>query len=235
MRFKMQSLILLAFASYITYLGLTEQLNLYIHPRYIDFTKILTLVGLVLTVIAIQFEKGEGHRHSPNMLTLFPMLLVLVLAIILPPQALTAATVSQRVTDSGSIVVTGGAKPVSSLFLGSSKGLSIVDWQRLISANSEPSYYKNKPAQISGFIYDAELGGDVVWLARFVVTCCAVDAQPVGIPVKIEDWHSSYKENDWLQVEGEFSLSPTAQGDQLVLNPTNITAIERPSNPYANQ
>ena len=110
----------------------------------------------------------------------------------------------------------------------------MADWSRLLATNQDPNYYANRPAVISGFVYDSGLGTDTVWLARFVVTCCAVDAQPVGVPVRIANWADQYDEDDWLEVEGTFTLLETATGQEIVLQPESVTQIDIPEDPYAN-
>jgi uncharacterized repeat protein (TIGR03943 family) len=124
--------------------------------------------------------------------------------------------------------------PLASLFAQSSKGLGLADWSRLLVANPEPDYYSTKQVEVSGFVYDAGLGNDTVWLARFVVTCCAVDAQPVGVPLLLPQWQTEYKEDQWLAVKGTFQLRSTLKGEQLVLVPDEIETIKEPDNPYAN-
>lgn len=236
MRFKVvrsETAILLVSATYITYLGLTQQLTLYIHPRYVTFTMIMAAAALLLLVLNTYFAINS-HTHTTSRLSFLPLGLVIIFAMILPPRTLTSATVSQRSTDAGSLVSTSGSKPLNTLFAGSSRGLKLTDWSRLLASNQDPSYYENKPAKISGFVYDANLGSDTVWLARFVLTCCAVDAQPVGVPVQLKDWQSKYDKDEWLDVEGVFQKEQTADGEILVLVPTSINQIEQPRNPYAN-
>lgn len=236
MRFKpsqLQTVILLTSTTYIAYLGVTKQLTLYIHPRYVAFTIIMAAMALLLLVLHSYYSL-ESHSHKSGKLTFLPLGLVIITAILLPARTLTSATVSQRSTDAGSLVSTSESKPLNTLFAGSSRGLKLTDWSRLLSSNQDPTYYANKPAVISGFVYDANLGNDTIWLARFVLTCCAVDAQPVGIPVQLKDWRSEYNKDEWLEIEGIFQKKQTTEGEMLVLVPTSIMRIDQPRNPYAN-
>ena len=225
-------MLLIIAATSVLYLGFRDQLSLYIHPRYIVFTIAMTAIGLIMVLLS-EISSEAKHEHNKQPILVVPIALLLGFSLFFPARSLTSATVAQRATDVGSLVVTSDAEPIDTLFAGSSRGLRIVDWLRILDANDTPSYYINKPARISGFIYDAKLGTDVVWLARFVVTCCAVDAQPIGIPVLLEDWQTQYSEDGWLEVEGEFRHTPTADGAQMVLNPTSVTKIEEPKYPYA--
>ena len=231
--FGIERIVLFISAIFVLYLGFNEQLNLYIHPRYIFFTIVMSAIGLGILMVGLK-NKQKIEAHDTSKLSSLPLMIILTAAIFIPARSLTSATVSQRSIDSGSIVTTVGAESTSTLFAGSSKGLKLADWSRLLQTNNEPSYYSNKPAKVSGFVYDAGLGPDTVWLARFVLTCCAVDAQPVGVPVRIEDWQDRYREDEWLEVEGQFQERDTANGIELVLIPDTVAPIEQPRNPYAN-
>ena len=237
MRFRIRSSIMLIAATFVLYLGIKGQLDLYIHPRYIVFTLVLSAIALFVTLVHefyLANNKTKAHDNATATIALIPLFFLLGAAVVLPARTLSSATVSQRAPGSGSIVTTSQARPINSLFAGSSRGLSMVDWSRLLAAIDDPSYYINKPAKISGFVYDAGLGSNTVWLARFVVTCCAVDAQPIGIPVQLENWQLEYQEDEWAEVEGVFMSQPTANGEQLVLIPESVQRIEEPDDPYAN-
>jgi len=236
MRYKIvfERLILIAIAVYVIHLGVNSNLNLYIHPRYIIFTFALSVIALgMLTLDSVLNTQTRTHKQSSKLSNL-PLILMVGFALFLPARTLTSATISQRSTDTGSIVSTTQSEPINTLFAGSSKGLKLGDWSRLLASNEDPAFYVNKPAKISGFVYNAGLGQDTLWLARFVLTCCAVDAQPIGVPVQIDDWQQEFSEDEWVEVQGSFELLGTDLGDQLVLLPETIKSIEQPDNPYGN-
>lgn len=242
MRFKNSPrYLLLGFAAISAYLWKSRDLDFYIHPRYENFTLVMSIICIIIFLAANAHKTQEEvdsqthnhmHKKARVQLNLLPIILIFAFAALFPARSLQSVTVSQRATD----VQSGGGtetKP-KTVFSGSSRGLSIVDWSQILTMNTSESYYQNKPAKISGFIYDARLGPDVIWIARFAVTCCAVDARPVGVPVLIEHWSGSYKQDQWLEVEGEFKTRSTLKGDQLVLVPTAVRVIQEPQNPYVN-
>ena len=233
-RSSLQANVLLIISTYILYLGVRQDLDLYIHPRYIVFTIVLAGIGFIMTSLyAVKSKNTAEHDHGSKML-LVPLFFLLAAGLLLPGKTLSSATVSQRTTDAGSIVATTDSGPVDTLFAGSSRGLRLRDWSQILATNNDPAFYATKPAKVSGFVFDAGLGDDTVWLARFVLTCCAVDAQPVGVPVQIENWQQTYEEDQWLEVEGVFRLADTDDGEQIVLIPDTIEEINQPDNPYAN-
>ena len=232
--FSKQAFVLVISGVYVLFLGFTKKLNLYIHPRYITFTVVFAAIALGLVLYSSFNTAKPSHSHKSSRISLLPIFIILGVALLVPARSLTSATVSQRATDSGSLISTANSQPLNSLFSGSSRGLRLADWYRLLASNDDPSYYVNKPAKISGFIYDAGLGPDTVWLARFVVTCCAVDAQPVGVPVQIKNWQAEYQQDQWVEVEGSFELAQTTNGQEIILIPETVQSIDEPSNPYAN-
>ena len=227
---------LLVAAVYILSLGIMRDLDLYIHPRYVVFTLVMSAICATLAVhhFVMSTKHPHGNHNDSNNYASKLTVLLLLVAIILPATSLSSATVSQRTVANIGSASQKDQQAVSSLFSGSSRALSLNDWARLLESNNDEAYYTNKTAKISGFVYDAGLGADTVWLARFVVSCCAVDAQPVGVPVHINKWKDTYQQDQWLEVEGTFRQLQTDQGDVLVLEPTSLQSIDEPEDPYAN-
>lgn len=226
-------------AAYCLYLGATSDLDYYIHPRYELFTIAMSALCIaLLTIVAVgkksktHHEKNHTHFKEPRLIY-FPLLCLVMVALILPARSLQSSTMSQRIVDAQT---SSGANEVSlkNILSGSSKGLGIADWAQLLAVNSEEHFYHNKPAKISGFIFDADLGENTVWVARFAVTCCAVDARPIGVPVHIDNWSKTYKVDEWVEVEGIFTQQETSKDVQIVLKPNIIKSIEEPQNPYVN-
>ena len=122
---------------------------------------------------------------------------------------------------------------------------SLIEWVRTINAYPEPDAYSGQAANISGFVLHLpELPENYVMLSRFVVTCCAVDAYPIGIPVKLETSRSNYPVDSWLRVQGVMSEETISVKDRVddqvvkqkrsvVLNGQSIKTIPTPADPYS--
>jgi len=232
---NVEAAIIIICVTYVGYLFIKNDLNIYIHPRYIIFTITMTACAFAVTLWRSIQPTRNTHRDEAKISSShIPFLMILIAAIILPARSLTSATISQRIGDEARIATAKTNQPINALLLGSSKALKIGDWSRILLTNTDENYYINKPAQISGFLFDAGLGEDTVWLARFAVTCCAVDAQPIGVPVRIENWNETYKPEQWLEANGEFREEQTTRGPQIVLVANQIKEIKEPENPYAN-
>ena len=65
------------------------------------------------------------------------------------------------------------------------------------------------------------------------MTCCAVDAQPTGVPVYLPNWAETLTIDQWVRVTGEFGTNASRESKQgIVLKPIDVTIVEQPSEPY---
>jgi putative membrane protein len=110
---------------------------------------------------------------------------------------------------------------------------SVLDWAGLLRQTSDLSFFEGKTADVVGFVVPAGDDPDVFYVSRFVVTCCAVDAQPVGVPVHLVDWRSQVSADEWLDVSGGFRTNPSStSSDPIALVPDSLEEVGQPSDPY---
>ncbi|RIJ47280.1 TIGR03943 family protein [Clavibacter lycopersici] len=242
------------------WLTITGQLGLYIHPRYFVFTGIMAVVGLVATVAGFALrpaEAAEEHDHDHGSAALGDLAaepaagraplrarasrvavaavvtITVVAVLVLPPRTLTNSTVTQRALNSSSVA--SDAAPDQEL-LGTSdfSTLSVKDWSQLLAQTTDPTFFTSKSVDITGFVSaDPDDPDDVFYVTRFVVTCCAVDAQPVGVPVYQPGWKSTLQTDEWVEVTGPFASNPSAKSRQpLAVMPQTVTPVDQPADPY---
>jgi len=112
---------------------------------------------------------------------------------------------------------------------------TVIDWIRLVNVYPEPDAYAGEAVDVKGFVIHPEgWPSDYLMVSRFVLTCCAADAYPVGLPVKLTDAQAraDYPVDSWLEIRGAM-MSKTLDGRrQLAIAPTDILEIEEPKNPY---
>lgn len=228
MPYKLVYVLLIATSTYILQLAIRDQLQLYIHPRYILFTVSMSLIGFVLAILGFYANKSKLPWRS--LIGYMPLIIMVALALVFAPRSLSSFTVSQRSTGVDPFAV---GEQTLDYYSGSSKNLELIDWARLISRNSNPEYYTNRELSVSGFIYDTG-NSDTFQVARFVVTCCAVDAQPTGIDVFYPNWRAEFEQDQWVQIEGGVAEKQINSTNKLVVIPESIQPIEEPDNPYAN-
>jgi len=235
------------------WLAATGQLGLYIHPRYFVFTTVMAVIAAVLTIAAFvvvpggdpeygddaeheQHAHGEQARGGRRSLAVAGSVLVTVLAagalLVLPPATLTTSTVDQR--DLNASVAGPAAAGSAELAGGDQSSFSVKDWASLIRQGAGDEFVVGKTATLTGFVTpDPDDPENVFYVARFVVTCCAVDAQPVGVAVYSPDWESRFPVDSWVEVTGTFGANPSLDSLQTIaITPDAIDATSRPSQPY---
>ena len=229
------------------WLAVTNQLILYIHPRYIVFTVIMTVLGLVLVIAS--FGRSPDHEHDHDhedaaprgyrrAISVVGTVVTLVMAtalVVVPPATLTTATADQRVINSTQ--VGSGTKTVNSAAsapAGAFARFTVLDWSSLLRQTTDASFYRDKAANVVGFITkDRDDPQNVFYVSRFVITCCAVDAQPVGVPVFLPNWQNRFAADHWVRVSGSFQTNPSTKSQQsIALVPTSTTKVDQPSEPY---
>ena len=224
------------------WLAFTNQLILYIHPRYIVFTVFMAALGLVLVVASFASKPDHDHDEPPRrfgkVLSVAATVLTLVVAVglvVIPPATLTTATANQRVINSTGVSSnTKTVESAASAPAGTFAKFTVLDWSSLLRQTSDASFYQNKAADVVGFITkDSDDPQNVFYVSRFVITCCAVDAQPVGVPVYLPNWRNGFAPDEWVRVKGFFDTNPSNKSQQsIALVPTDTTKVEQPSEPY---
>ena len=229
---------------------ITSQIKLLIHPNYIGLVLATSIVLLLLGVIKglqllqSNLDRANSSEHitlfSPR-LSIFLLLVVAILGLLIPPRVLSSQAALQRgVTDTLPLT---RFQPQSFRTSTQPEDRSLFDWVRTLNAYPEPDAYKGQPANVKGFvIHLPEFPENYILLARFVVTCCAVDAYPVGIPIQIEGSRANYPQDKWLIVQGTMKTEtlPTIDNNdesekekrQLVLVAKSIEEIPTPADPY---
>lgn len=110
---------------------------------------------------------------------------------------------------------------------------SLIGWVRTLTVYPEPDAYKGQPVNVTGFVIHApELPEQYILLSRFIITCCAADVYPVGLPVKLTENRSAYPPDTWLQVQGVMITERFGDRRQLTIKANSIQKIPKPKNPY---
>ncbi|TPW75643.1 TIGR03943 family putative permease subunit [Schumannella soli] len=179
-------------------------------------------------------EIGPGLLARPRLLRSLTVGRVLIIAgalvalLILPPAALTSATAQNRALATSADAL---QAPAANLVGTDTSKFTVKDWASLLRSGGE-SAVAGQTVQISGYLLDNG-DADVVYVARLMVTCCAVDAQPVGVPVYLPDWKKDHKANSWVKLTGRFQQNPSGSGAvPVVIVPSEFAGISEPDQPY---
>ena len=225
------------------WLAATNQLILYIHPRYVVFTVIMAVIALVFVCASAFLREPHDHDTPPtrrqNVLSAAALGLSAVIAlglVVVPPATLSSATLEQRAINDSGLSDTQGQSvaAVGSTTDAAFAKFTVLDWSSLLRQTSELSFFSGKPVDVVGFVSaDPDDPDDVFYVTRFVVTCCAVDAQPVGVPVYQPGWSSTLETDEWVRVQGPFASNPSARSRQpLAVMPQGVQQVDQPADPY---
>lgn len=227
---------------------LTGKLYLLIHPDYF-WLAIAGALGLLAVsawrawfLVKSIRRRRSGDRflavQSSQHITFFPpgwssilLLSTAILGLVFTPRVFASETALQRgIADS--LTVT-RSQPQSFRIAKPPEKRSLIDWVRTLTVYPEPDAYTGQKVNIQGFvIHPKELPDQYLLLSRFIITCCAADAYPVGLPVKLTTSRNTYKPDSWLEVQGEM-ITETLDGKrQLTIQSTSIKPVLEPKNPY---
>ena len=226
----------------------TGKLNILLHPDYMWLANVAgffllglgSLKALQLLRIATRRSARTHFRNLPTMqhFSLFPpgwssalLLAVAVFGLQFTPQPFASEVALDRgVTDTLAMT---RSQPQSFRSTTSPEERSLIDWIRTLDVYPEPDAYTGQRVSVEGFvIHPPELPDSYLMLSRFVITCCAADTYPVGLPVKLEASRSAYPPDTWLRVEGSM-ITETLDGQRhLTIQASQLEEIEEPENPY---
>ena len=234
------------FNVYAVSLYLNGQLTLYIHPRYVLFTAALNAasllaccVGFVVTSWRVANGTITGGIALRPSLALLVAGLVLAAAYALPASTLSSSTAAQRADNlNGAQAPSPRTGDTLSAFgagdaLAHTPRLAIEDWVSAFGLEPDPDYYQGQEVDVVGFVFHPEgAPRDVFYVSRFVVTCCAVDARPIGLPVRSPGWQGRFEKDSWVRVTGRFVGAGGGVPEPVAVEPRSIEPAEQPQNPY---
>lgn len=238
----------------VLWLAVTGGLALYIHPRYFGFTitmaaiaGVVVLGAIVVVVRAARRERAgrsaehSDHDHAASTETragrtwrgIAGVAVVAAVGgalLVLPPSTLTTVLVDQRDMNASAAEADGEVELAGA----DTAQFTVKDWAALLRQGADATTLAGMTPTLVGFVTpDPDDPENVFFVARFTVTCCAVDAQPVGVPVHKPGWQQEHPVDSWVEVTGPFVANPSATSAELVaVAPSTVTPIEQPADPY---
>ena len=158
------------------------------------------------------------------------MLICAVLALLVIPPATLSSTARQnrelvtsgRALNSAKALPLVGADPAT---------FSVKDWAALLTQGG-PEAVLGKQVDLSGYVLDRG-ENDVFFIARFAVSCCAVDAQPIGVPAYRPGWREEIEPGAWITIKGAFVKNPSPDSQESVaIEVGSLARIDEPDQPY---
>jgi uncharacterized repeat protein (TIGR03943 family) len=149
--------------------------------------------------------------------------------LVIPPATLSSSArqnrelvTSGQALDSTKAAALVGADPAT---------FSVKDWAALLSQGGAEAVL-GKQVDLSGYVLDRGKE-DVFYIARLVVSCCAVDAQPIGVPVYRPGWRAEIEPGGWIRIQGAFVKNPSRDSqEEAAIGVGSLANIEEPDQPY---
>ena len=224
--------------SYILLLACRDQLGFYIHPRYHIFASIISIVGIVLLLIDTMLQLKLKVSVKPAKFSLksvkpasYLAIIILLAGYLLPPKPLSPSSLAQR--ESPAIIEPESRCETPKPREGSST-ISINRWKTAINSCKQTSYFDNTDISITGFVSNGLLknyGYNYFYIARYVISCCAVDSVPMKILVE-KNFFIDYPDGTWLTVKGKLSQKVVNGQAEYVITDARADKIDQPKYPY---
>ena len=221
----------------------TQKLSLLIHPSYNPLSLItgillLTIAGYRAWTVVNQSRSGQPlpvMQHLsllPNGVGSFLLLGVAIAAMFITPQPFNSTMAIQRGV--GEMITNTQVKPQSFRAMTKPENRSLVDWIRTLQVMPEPETYIGQKVNVKGFVVHPDnFSPQYFRITRFIITCCAADAYPISLPVRLGVGdRSSYKPDSWLDVEGTIIVETLANQRQIVIQANTLKPVPQPDRPY---
>jgi uncharacterized repeat protein (TIGR03943 family) len=158
--------------------------------------------------------------------------LPILLGVLVPPQPLGAAALSNREVN---VTLQGSALPaaVRAAAEKAATEKNVLDWGHTFAASGNPAQeFAGEHAKVTGFVFrDERFGANQFMVTRFVVSCCVADANVAGMVVT---WPQAGElpADQWVEVAGTLQAG-TLDGETLpVLAAASVTPVDMPQQPY---
>jgi uncharacterized repeat protein (TIGR03943 family) len=219
----LRGLTVLAWAAFFDWLWLSDRASLYVGPRthwVVVFGAItLTAVALVYLAAVPSREPTRAPRAS-ELGRLGVLVGPLILAAMAPAVTLGAQAVDRKRVADGAALARRLADDGTELRLYElAAAASNAKWAR--ARGIEPGM----KVAFDGFVSRQARNGTIE-LSRFTATCCAADAVPYTIDVRLHDAADSVEQNQWLHVRGR--VGPRTKSVEA----ESIEQIEQPVDAY---
>lgn len=230
-----QTCILAGLTGYLLSVLINGNVSLYINSRFIPLVYIAVfLLAAILVTTLLQIYRLIKHQRlvpaGPSWFELGILCVPLCLGFLAPATPLASAAIDARglnFYDPQSFSL-----GVNQTVTSPQDERTILDWYSLFAADPELVSGEEKHASVVGFVYhDDRLAEDQFYINRFIVTCCAADAFPIGILVQ---WPASadLASDSWVHITGEIGTT-TLNGSSIpLITAESVELVAQPDQPY---
>jgi uncharacterized repeat protein (TIGR03943 family) len=214
---------LLSWALFFDWLWLSGRSSLYVGPRttwVVTFGAITLTAAAVLYLLSVRSREPAKAPKAAELGRLGVIVAPLIFAVMAPAVTLGAQAVDRKRASDGAALAKRLADDGNELRLYElAAAANNAEWAKI--RGIEPGMR----VSFDGFVSRTERDGTVE-LSRFMASCCAADAVPYSIDVELPDAAASFKENDWVKVEG--TVGPRRKTVEAI----SIEPTDRPLDAY---
>ncbi len=225
-----QTLTIFIWLLFLFVVEISGNIKLFIKKSYIPFTVAGSFILLILFIIRIKRFKKEASGNIDFisafsfLIFLFPVLLT---TIVRPGNLSSFAAMKRGITDEFSAGDTDVLEMLKTQLdtEGQYKKLNVK--QFLTLAKKKPQEIAGKSVSIEGLVSKQNGQADSFMLIRFLITCCAADATPLGIEVSYGQTEH-LKQDIWVKVYGQVNFA----GNKPLIIADEIKETPKPSDLY---
>ncbi len=247
MNITLKSIILIAMGIFLYSRFWGGTLFFYINERFV-WLIIFASIGFLLIGVSYLYrphdpdhhhhhhdhDHDHDHDHQHGRLTWFGLTLLLspiLLGFLIPPRPLGASAMTNRDVSIESL--TSAAAPDADQIISKPKGeKNILDWLVEFRQAPNPEAFTDQEIELVGFVYrDDRFTQGKFMVSRFVLSCCAADAAPIGL---IVDWPgtTNLEADAWVEVKGRLQPGVFDGQEMPIIIAEEVTLTEIPDRPY---
>ncbi|MEN6412911.1 MAG: TIGR03943 family protein [Veillonellales bacterium] len=240
----LRSIILFGFMGLLLWLIHTNQLTLYINPKFSVLVEtagyLLFPLGVAQMLSIIQpipfLNSPHRHNHASRLLYL-PFIAILALAFLLPNNTLNANLVNNKGLNSQLTAPAPGyelPRPLAAKL----RRYSLIevtdrDYAEIINELQFFSQeYLGKEITMTGFVFRPPgITKNQFSLVRYVIVCCTADALPYGVLCECKNGEK-FKDGTWLSIKGVIQQSNYEDKVVPAIKITSLKQVKEPQTPY---
>lgn len=225
---RFRTLVLVAWAVFFIWLLVSGEVDRYIGQRTY-WVVVFGAICLTLTALGhgVLMGRGQGDRALPREITGLAVLLApIVLVALIPGPSLGSLAASRRLSS--------GSGAASALNPSALQPGEEITYQELSYAAESSEYAaglglsEGYEVELTGFVADADVKvSGALALTRFEIFCCAADAVPYTVPVKVPN-RTAYPRDTWLHVRGVLR----EVGGAWLVEAQRVREVDEPANSY---
>lgn len=234
-----QFLIITFYLLFFLIISFTGNFKIFVKKFYFPYIIIGILILLFLFLIEIKKIKKFKEINVYEILSFIIFLFPLILFLIVRPTTLPTYAALKRGIQT-EFLSQDILKSLQEKIETEGKYQKLNIKQLLALSKSKPEEINEKDITIEGMVYKGEK--EKFTLIRFLITCCAADATPLGVEVEykrhkekkidelvpLEEKKEEFKNEDWVNVKGKVKI----EEGKVKIIAEEVIKKETPSDPY---